>query len=64
MEAYRTRMERQAYMMYNLAGTIASMVLCKDKPEPWQCFPGWITPKETVMEDEEIYQSCLAWAGL
>ena len=61
--AYRDRMERQAYMYYNLAGTIASMVLSSRKPEPWESFPGWIQPKETIMTDDEIYASCLAWCG-
>lgn len=61
--AYRGRMERQAYMLFNLAGTIASMVLCAKKPEPWEAFPGWIQPKNREMFDDDIYAACLAWCG-
>ena len=64
IEAYRERMERQAYMCYNLAQTIASMVLSSEKPRPWDAFPGWIPPKVQTMTDDDIYASCLAWCGL
>ena len=62
--AYRERMERQCYCLYNLAGTIAHMVLSSRKPDPWDCFPGWIEPRRVQMTDDEIYQSCLAWCGM
>lgn len=61
--AYRERMERQCYVLFNLAGTIASMVLCSEKPKPWEAFPGWVKPKRIQMSDDEIYASCLAWCG-
>ncbi len=64
IKAYRDRMERQAYMCFNLAQAIASMVLSAEKPRPWDAFPGWIQPKMHVMTDDEIYTSCLAWCGL
>lgn len=64
IEAYRDRRELDGYMLYNLAGTIASMVLSDKKPEPWQAFPGVIQPKMRVMSDDELYASCLAWCGL
>ena len=63
LEAYKDRMERKAYFGYNLAQTIACMVLSKEKPRPWQAFPGWIRGGNAVMSDEEIYASCLAWCG-
>ena len=50
-------------MCYNLAQTIACMVLCADKPRPWDAFPGLIKPKTQKMTDDEIYASCLAWCG-
>lgn len=64
VEAYHIRMERQAYMYYNLAGTIACMVLNSRKPEPYEAFPGWIKHEMRVMTDEELYASCLAWCGM
>lgn len=64
VQAYRTRMERQAYMYFNLAQAIASMVLSAEKPNPWDAFPGWIQPTVQQMSDDEMYASCLAWCGL
>lgn len=63
IKAYRGRMERQAYMCFNLAQAIACMVLSADKPRPWDAFPDWIQPKMQVMSDDEIYAACLAWCG-
>ena len=63
IEAYRARMERQAYMCFNLAQAIACMVLSADKPKPWDAFPGWIKPQAQVMSDEAIYAAVLAWCG-
>lgn len=63
IDAYRGRMELQAYMCFNLAQTIACMVLNAEKPRPWDAFPGWIKPKTERMTDDEIYSSCLAWCG-
>ena len=63
ISAYRDRMERQAYMLYNQAQAIANMVLCAEKPRPWDAFPGWIQPKVQNMTDDEIYASCLAWCS-
>lgn len=63
IEAYRDRMERQAYMLFNQAQTIVSMVLCAEKPRPWDAFPGWIQPKMQQMTDDEIFASCLAWCS-
>lgn len=60
-EIFNQRMEMQSYWGYNLAQCIAAMVLSRDKPEPWQAFPGWIQRKK--MTDEQIYASCLAWCG-
>lgn len=64
IQAYRDRMERHAYMLFNQAQAIASMVLCADKPKPWDAFPGLIQPKIQTMSDDDIYASCLAWCGL
>ena len=50
-------------MCFNLAQTIAAMVLSAEKPRPWNAFPGWIQPKLQVMSDDEIYASCLPWCG-
>ena len=61
IEAFRRRMEIQCYFGYNLAQCIASMALSSSRPEPYQAFPGWIQP--TVMTDDEIYSSVLAWCG-
>lgn len=63
IDAYRDRMEQKAYLCYNLAQTIACMVLSAEKPKPWQAFPGWIRGGKEVMTDDEIYASCLAWCG-
>lgn len=63
IEAYRDRMERQAYMLFNHAQAIASMVLSSEKPRPWDAFPGWIKPQMQEMSDDEIYASCLAWCS-
>ena len=63
LKAYRDRMERQAYLYFNLAQAIASMVLSAEKPRPWDAFPGWIQPKVAVMSDDALYASCLAWCG-
>ena len=63
IEAYRDRMERQAYMLFNQAQAIASMVLSAEKPRPWDAFPGWIQPQMQKMSDEEIFASCLAWCS-
>jgi hypothetical protein len=63
IDAYKGRMELQAYMCYNLAQTIACMVLSSEKPRPWDAFPGWIKPKTQTMTDDEIYSSCLAWCA-
>lgn len=56
-------MRRQAYLLYNLACTITAVMWGKQKPSPWDCFPGWIEPELQVMTDEEIYRSMLAWCG-
>ena len=64
IKAYRDRMERQAYMCFNLAQTIAAMVMSEEKPRPWDAFPGWIQPKIHAMSDDDIYAACLAWCGL
>ena len=64
IKAYAERMERQSYMYYNLAASIAGLIFNKRKPEPWECFPGWIKPKVVEMSDEELYQSVLAWCGM
>lgn len=63
IEAYHERMERQAYMLYNLASTISHMIFGKTVPAPWQAFPNAIRPEMQVMDDDDIYQSCLAWCG-
>lgn len=63
IEAYRDRMERQAYMLFNHAQAIASMVLSSEKPRPWDAFPGWIQTQMQKMSDDEIYASCLAWCS-
>lgn len=64
IQAYRDRMERHAYMLFNQAQAIASMVLSAEKPRPWDAFPGWIKPTMQIMTDDDIYASCLAWCGL
>ena len=68
IQAYRTRMERTAYLLYNTATTIAAMVGCSfgggRRPDPWQCFPGWIEAKMSVMSDDEILAAAQAWASL
>lgn len=64
IRAYRDRMERQAYMYYNLAQTIACMALSSEKPRPWDAFPGWIKPMMQTMTDDEIYANCMAWCGM
>lgn len=64
IEAWHDRRELDGYMLYNLAATIASMVLSAKKPDPWEAFPGVIQPKMVVMSEDEIYASCLAWCGL
>ena len=51
-------------MCFNLAQTIACMVLSSEKPRPWEAFPGWIKPEMQEMSDDEIYASCLAWCGV
>ena len=51
-------------MCFNLAQTIACMVLSSEKPRPWEAFPGWIKPEMQEMSVDEIYASCLAWCGL
>lgn len=61
IDIYARRMEDQCYYGYNLAQTMAVMALGRDKPEPWQCFPGWIRRQE--MSDNDILASCLAWCG-
>lgn len=63
IDAYHERMERQAYMYFNLAATTAAMMWSKRKPEPWECFPGWIQREVRQMSDDEIYQNVLAWCG-
>lgn len=68
IEAYRTRMERKAYMLYNLASATAAMVgkiLGGGRsPQPWECFPGWIQASMQIMSDEEILAAAEAWASL
>lgn len=64
IEAWQDRRELDGYLLYNLAGTIASMILSARKPDPWLAFPGVIHPKMVVMSDNEIYANCLAWCGL
>lgn len=61
IDIHARRMEDQCYYGYNLAQTMAVMALGRDKPEPWQCFPGWIRRQE--MSDDDIFASCLAWCG-
>ena len=63
IRAYRDRMERQAYLYFNLAQATAHMVLSAEKPRPWEAFPGWIKPTLQVMSGEELYASCIAWCG-
>lgn len=63
IEAYRERMRRQAYFLYNHACTITAIMWGKRKPDPWECFPGWIKPEMHDMSAEELYQSMLAWCG-
>lgn len=61
VDIYSRRMNDLSYYGYNLAQTISVMALGRDRPEPWQCFPGWI--QRRVMSDNEIWASCLAWCG-
>ena len=64
IRAYRTRMERTAYLLFNHAATVAAMVgqlFGGRSPEPFEAFPGWISRKMQVMSDEEILRNMTAW---
>lgn len=61
IEAYRDRLEQQAYMLYNQAACIASMVLSSHRVAPEDAFPGVIRRK--VMTSDAIYAACLAWTS-
>lgn len=56
---YRTREKAKGYFGFNLAQCIASMILCRNRPEPWQAFPGLI--EYEPMTDEEIWGALGAW---
>lgn len=56
IEGYRARCKALGYFGYNLAQAAAAFCFGKNRPEPWQAFPGLI-PRE-MMTAEEI------WAAL
>lgn len=62
ISAYNDRMEQRAYLLYDLAGCIASMCFSKHPPSPAAAFPGFIRIQE--MSEEQLVANCLAWAGI
>lgn len=60
IRGYRTREKAKGYFGFNLAQCIASMMLSKRRPEPWQAFPGLI--EYEIMSDETIWGVLDAWA--
>ncbi len=63
IRAYRDRRENDAYMLFNLAGTIAHMCFGKEPIRPWEAFPGAIRPRDDAMSGEEIYSNLLSWCA-
>ena len=61
VDAYNGRMEDLSYWGYNTAWCMASMLLAKEKPEPWDVYPGWIARREQSMSNDDILAACLAW---
>lgn len=59
IDASTRRMEMASMWGYNLAQGIAAMCFAKDKPKPYQIFPGWIPMPE--QSEDEMLQACLAW---
>ena len=64
IRAWRDRREQEAYMLFNLAGTIAHMCFGSRPLRPEEAFPGVIRPRENIMTGDEIYASCLAWCAV
>ena len=60
IRGYRVREEAKGYFAFNLAQCIASMMLSKRRPEPWQAFPGLI--EYQAMTDDQIWGALSAWA--
>lgn len=60
VEAYRERMERMAYMLYNTAGAVGHFIF-GHSIRPWEAFPGIIKPTMEVMSDEAILAAMEAW---
>lgn len=60
IRGYKVREKAKGYFGYNLAQCIASMVLSKRRPEPWQAFPGMI--EYEAMTDDQIWGALDAWA--
>ena len=63
IQAWRDRREQTAYLLYNLAGTIANMCFSKHPLRPWEAFPGVIQPKDDTQSGETIYSNLLSWCA-
>lgn len=62
IRGYRERQEDKAYLCYNLAQCIAAMCFGKNRPAPWQAFPGVIEYQQ--MTDDQLWAAFEAWANL
>lgn len=60
IRGWQVRQKEKGYFGFNLAQCIASMILSRRRPEPWEAFPGMIEYES--MTDEQIWAALAGWA--